>query len=71
MTLETIAECVGGSADGVQLDPPDKGEPDDWPDYMEIQDKQTGHIDGYHFQFTRPKVRDGRRVYTYLYEDLV
>lgn len=69
--METIAECIGGSCDGVQLDPHDVDEPDDWADYIEVQDKETGSIEGYHFQFTKPTIRHGKRVYFYKHDSLV
>lgn len=63
--METIAECVGGCCDGVQLDPPDKDEPDDWPDYIEIENKETGTIGFYTLNY-QARVIGGRK--TYLYE---
>lgn len=43
----TIGECVGGCCDGVLLDPPDVDEPDDWPDFFELECKTTGARDRY------------------------
>lgn len=40
--MHTIAELVGGCADGVQFDPDDPSEPNDWPDVIMIEDKSTG-----------------------------
>lgn len=59
----TIAECIGGPCDGLKLDPPDKYEPDDWPDYIEVQNKETGTIGCY---VLRPaKVIRGQKTYIY------
>lgn len=70
--MQTIAECVGGCCDGVQLDPSDPNEPDDWPDYMEIEDKRTGKIGVYHMDWVRsPIVRSGVRVYRFVDDSLL
>ena len=62
---ETLAELVGGCADGVQLDPCDPTEPDDWPDVVVMESKETGSQDHYHIRSYRPKVVKGKRVYYY------
>jgi hypothetical protein len=71
---QTIAECVGGPCDGVQLDPSDPTEPDDWPDYLQIEDKETGVVGAYYFdhkQAGRPELRPGFRVYKFIFESLL
>lgn len=70
--METIAELVGGPCDGVQLDPPDKEEPDDWPDWLNIRDVATGTIEEYHLDLERgPELKDGFRIYYYQHDSLL
>lgn len=63
--MATIAECVGGHADGVQLDPHDASEPDDWPDLVPMENKETGEVANYWLRQGRPKIKGGFRVYFY------
>lgn len=66
--METIAELVGGCADGVQLKPDDPTEPDDWPWYLEIEGP-NGAVDVYEHRVGKdgihafPVVVNGKRVY--------
>ncbi len=68
--IRTIAECVGGCADGVQFDPEDPNEPDDWPCGFMIkadhggQDRYELRTDKYGIQ-SKPKRIGGQRVYYY------
>jgi hypothetical protein len=61
--MKTIGELVGGPCDGVQLDPADSDEPDDWPDMYSVEDKQTGSVSEYWLKEYRPVVSGGFRVY--------
>lgn len=63
--MKTIAECVGGCADGVQLDPCDPSEPDDWPDYIEIEHKPSKSIGRYQLREGKAARRGECRVYYY------
>ena len=63
MIPETIAECVGGCADGVQLEPDDPMEPDDWPDCIEMESCQTGARGWYDLRPGRARIVNGVRVY--------
>lgn len=69
--METIAECVGGGADGVKMDPPDPEEPDDWPDFIEVTNKHTGTADTYYLVEFKPIIRDGFRIYLYIHDSLI
>lgn len=60
--METIGECVGGCADGVQMDPPDPTEPDDWPDQLAIRCKDGG-CSRYHLRSPWPVTVNGRRMF--------
>ena len=64
MSCRTFAECVGGGCDGVQLDPYDTDEPDDWPDMIRLEDKRTGVLHEYWLD-SKPKMRNGDKVYCY------
>ena len=61
--METIGECVGGCADGVQLDPDDPDEPDDWPEVIVIECKKTRHVGFYRLRSGKPKTVSGKRIF--------
>jgi hypothetical protein len=63
--MKTVAQCVGGCADGVELNPPDSDEPDDWPDEFTIIWRTTGVSADYSLRRGPPKIMDGNRVYFY------
>ena len=60
--METILECVGGCADGVQLTPED---PDDWPEYFMMKATGGGVEDWYYCRPAKPKIINGVRVVYY------
>ncbi len=60
--MTTIGECVGGVADGVQLDCEDPSEPDDWPDVFKIEAKAGGKS-WYERRSEKPVLVKGQRVY--------
>lgn len=66
--METIGELVGGCCDGVRLNPSDPTEPDDWPDFIEMEapggtrdqyERRVG-LDGVQ---ALPSTVNGKRVY--------
>lgn len=66
--IETIAELVGGCADGVQLSPEFADQPDDWPDVLIMKASETAcdrydrRVDAEGIQIG-PIERDGKRIY--------
>ena len=63
--MSTIAELVGGHADGVQMDPYDPSEPDDWPEVVGMENKETGEVAEYLLRPGPPRIKGDIRVYFY------
>lgn len=65
MKRQTIAECLGGACDGLQLDPSSCDDPDDWADVIQVVDKRTGVIEDYQLRYGPPRICGGFRIYFY------
>lgn len=70
--MGTIGEFVGGACDGLQIDPSDPNEPDDWPDQITATDNATGATETYYIRSHRATIRPGGvRVYYFDSDDMI